>query len=137
MSRCLALLLICGLFSHCSIYKAVTSPVSLPLERVHVGAQRSDVIAVLGAPTSIDLESRERIETYNFVHGNTGASKLRIFPYVFADIFTIGLAELVLWPLEMTMPKLLEGQAVVVYTPEDVARTVTIRKRDGTPWPEN
>jgi hypothetical protein len=137
MYRPIALLLIGGLLTNCSIYKAATAPPPVPLERVHAGAPRSQVMSVLGGPKTSEVSNEERIDVYEFIDGNTGASKLRIVPYIAADLFTLFLAELVLWPLELAVLQGSEGRAIVTYGPEDVAKGVQITKRDGTPWRSN
>jgi hypothetical protein len=42
-------------------------------------------------------------------------SKFRVIPYLGADVFTLGLAEIILWPLEMTVMKDATCQAVATY----------------------
>jgi hypothetical protein len=137
MNRTIALLLIGGVLSNCSIYKAATAPPSVPLERVHAGIARSQIMSVLGTPKTTEVLNDQRVEVYEFVDGHGSASKLRIIPYVAADFFTLGLAELVLWPLEIAVLQGSEGRAVVTYGPQDIAKGVEITKRDGTPWRSN
>jgi len=135
MRLIIALLLMAFAAPGCSIYKAATAPPSVAVDIVKVGSTRPQVMSVLGTPKTTDVaKSNERTEVYEFIDGNNGASKLRIVPYIAADLFTIGLAELVLWPLELTALQGSEGRAVVTYDQEDRARTVLITKRDGTPW---
>jgi hypothetical protein len=67
------------------------------LDNVKVGSTRPEVLSVFGMPKASDVEQEERTEIFEFVDGNNGASKLRIIPYVAAEVFTLGLAELVLW----------------------------------------
>ena len=135
MRLIIALLLMGFAARGCSIYKAATAPPSVPVDQVKVGSTRPQVMSVFGTPKTSDVaKANERTEVYEFIDGNHGASKLRIVPYVAADLFTIGLAELVLWPLELTALQGSEGRAVVTYDQEDRARTVLITKRDGTPW---
>ena len=135
MRQIIALLLMTSAAPSCSIYKAATAPPSVPVDIVKVGSTRPQVMSVFGTPKTSDVaKSNERTEVYEFIDGNNGASKLRIVPYIAADLFTIGLAELVLWPLELTALQGSEGRAVVTYDQEDRARTVLITRRDGSPW---
>ena len=90
---------------------------------------------MFGTPKSSDVvQSNERTDVYEFIDGNHGASKLRIIPYIGADLVTIGLAELVLWPLELAALQGSEGRAVVTYDQENRAKTVLVTKKDGSPW---
>jgi hypothetical protein len=78
--------------------------------------------------------SNERTDMYEFIDGNHGASKLRIIPYIGADFFTLGLAELVLWPMEIALLQGSEGRAVVTFDQDNKAKSVMVTRRDGTPW---
>jgi hypothetical protein len=139
MLRTMALLLIGGLLTNCSIYMAATAPNPVPLEQLHAGMPRTHVIAVLGTPKTTEVVNEERIEMYEFIDGHPSASKLRIVPYIAADFFTLFLAELVLWPLELAVLQGSEGRAVVTYgqQDQDIAKGIQITKRDGTPWRSN
>jgi hypothetical protein len=135
MRLIIALLLMATAAPGCSIYKAATAPSSVPVNNVKVGSTRPEVMSVFGMPKSSDVaQANERTDVYEFIDGNHGASKLRIVPYVAADFFTIGLAELILWPVELSVLQGSEGRAVVTYDQENRVRTVLVTKKDGTPW---
>ena len=87
---------------------------------------------MFGTPKSSDVvQSNERTDVYEFIDGNDDAAKLRIIPYIGADFFTGGLAELVLWPLELATMQGSEGRAVVTYDQENRAKTVLVTKKTG------
>jgi hypothetical protein len=135
MRLLMALLLIAAAAQGCSIYKAATAPPSVAVDNVKAGSTRAEVMSVFGMPKSSDVvQSNERTDVYEFIDGNSGAAKLRIIPYIGADLFTLGLAELVLWPVELSVLQGSEGRAVVTYDQENKAKTVMVTKRDGTPW---
>jgi outer membrane protein assembly factor BamE (lipoprotein component of BamABCDE complex) len=135
MRLIIALLLMATTAPGCSIYKAATAPPSVPVDAVKVGSTRFEVMSVFGLPRSTEVgQTNERTDVFEFIDGNSQASKLRIVPYVAADLFTIGLAELVLWPVELSLLQGSEGRAVVTFDQENRAKTVQITKRDGTPW---
>lgn len=111
MKILMALIFIASVTQGCSIYKAATA-----------------------LPKSSDLSESYRTEVYEFIDGNHGATKLRIIPYFGADFFTLGLAEVVLWPMELALLQGSEGRAVVTYDQDNRAKTVIVTKKDGTPW---
>ena len=130
-----AALLITRATPGCSIYKAATAPPPVAVDNVKVGSTRAEAMSVFGMPKNSDFtQSNERTDVYEFIDGNSDATKLRIIPYIGADFFTLGLAELVLWPMEVALLQGSEGRAVVTYDQDNKAKTVTVTKRDGTPW---
>jgi outer membrane protein assembly factor BamE (lipoprotein component of BamABCDE complex) len=119
----------------CSIYKAATAPPPVAVDNIKVGSTRAEALAVFGMPKTTDFaQPNDRTDVYEFVDGNHSASKLRIIPYVGADVFTLGLAELVLWPMEIALLQGSEGRAVVTFDQDNRVKTVMVTKRDGTPW---
>ena len=135
MRLLMALLLMATAAQGCSIYKAATAPPSVAVDNVKVGSTRAEVMSVFGTPKSSDVvQSNERTDVYEFIDGNHGAAKMRIIPYIAADLYTAGLAELVLWPLELATMQGSEGRAVVTYDQENRAKTVMVTKKDGSPW---
>ena len=93
-------------------------------------------MSVFGLPKTSDMVvSNERTDIYEFIDGNNEASKLRIIPYIGADFFTLGIAELVLWPMEIALLQGSEGRAVVTFDQDNKAKSVMVTRKDGTPWP--
>jgi outer membrane protein assembly factor BamE (lipoprotein component of BamABCDE complex) len=131
----MTLLLIATVAPGCSIYKAATAPPPVPVDIIKAGSSRAEVMSVFGLPKTSDMAtSNERTDVYEFIDGNNEASKLRIIPYIGADVFTLGVAELVLWPMEIALLQGSEGRAVVTFDQENKAKSVMVTKRDGTPW---
>lgn len=118
----------------CSIYKAATAPLPVAVERVRVGSNRAEVVSVLGTPKLSDVLDGQRTDMFEFTSGYHEASKSRILLYVAGDVFTIGLAELIFWPIELAFLDGTHGRAVTTYGPDNIVRTVNITKKDGTPW---
>jgi hypothetical protein len=118
----------------CSIYKAATAPPPVAVDRVTVGTSRAEVMSVFGSPKNTDSAISGKTDIYEFIDGNNGASKLRILPYIAADVFTLGLAELVLWPLELSVLQGSEGRAVVTFDADNVAKVVKVTEKNGSPW---
>lgn len=119
----------------CSIYKAANAPGPLAIEEVKVGKNRDAVISVLGMPrTSETSAMNERTDMHEFINGYPSGSKSRILIYIAGDLFTLGLAELIFWPIEMAALQGDEGRAVVRYDQHNIATNVIITNRDGSPW---
>jgi len=118
----------------CSIYKAATAPPPIALENVKVGTNRINVVGTLGVPKSTETKNEQRIDVFEFVDGSPSASKARIMIYIAGDLFSIGLSELLFWPLELGLGQGTDGRAVVTYGMDDVAKAVLLTKADGTPW---
>jgi hypothetical protein len=90
----------------CSVSAALKQPTRANIEGIGPGTPRTEVITRVGVPklteTSPDGKKEDHFE---FQSGFHGASKLRAIPYLAADIFTLGLAEIILWPIELTLMK--------------------------------
>ena len=121
---------LCG----CSIYKAATAPTPVALEDVAPGANRIHIVGALGVPKSTETKNNTRIDVHEFVDGSDSATKARIVLYIAGDVFTIGLAELVFWPMELGFGQGTGGRAVVTYGMDDIAKSVLLTKLDGSPW---
>src|SRR5690349_4133107 len=90
--------------SACSIYKAASQPGPADLEGIGTGTPRQTLISKVGAPKFSDIDPHGRKQDmFEFESGMHSASKARIILYAAADVFTLGLAELVLWPVELTV----------------------------------
>ena len=136
MKGMLALLVVAiGILTQgCSIYKAATAPPPVAFDRIKVGADRTDVISVLGLPKSTEALDGQRTDMFEFTDGYSSATKSRIALYVAGDVFTLGLAELIFWPMELAVLNGDEGRAVTTYGTDNIVRTVQITKKNGMPW---
>lgn len=84
----------------CSIYQATHAPAPVEYKQVIVGSTRTETIARLGYPKMTDQKNNLKTDSFDFLDGYNTASKARIILYLAGDIFTIGLAELIFWPIE-------------------------------------
>jgi hypothetical protein len=135
MMRLLMALLLMAIASQgCSIYKAATAPPPVEVERVRVGADRTDVISVFGTPKVTEVTNGQRTDMFEFKSGYNQASKSRILLYIAGDFFTAGLSELVFWPLELAWLDGTEGRAVATYGSDNKVQIVKITTKDGKPW---
>lgn len=100
----------------CSVFKAASQDGPADLSGIGVGTPRNELISRLGAPKiATTTPTGEMQDYFEFQSGMHQAAKLRILPYLAADVFTLGLAELVLWPLEMSVMDAATCTGIAVY----------------------
>ena len=118
--------------SACSVYKAATQAPPADLKGIGVGTPRQEVIQRLGAPKFSDTDSQGRKQdSFEFQSGMHGASKARIIPYLAADIVTLTLAEIILWPMELTVMESAICNGFATYDPSQKVETWKVSKKDG------
>lgn len=118
--------------SACSVYKAASQPGPADLTGLGVGSPRLDVITKLGAPKFSDADPQgKKQDTFEFQSGLHQASKVRIILYLAADVFTLTLAEIILWPLELTVLERATCIAVVTYDQSHTVETWSVTKKGG------
>ena len=116
----------------CSVYKASTQPPPTDLTGIGVGTPRGQLIARLGAPKFSDTDPEgQKQDTFEFDSGFHSASKVRIIPYLAADVVTLGLAELVLWPLELTVMDKAKCIGMATYDKTQKVNTWNVSQKDG------
>ena len=119
----------------CSVSRVFSSPPPVEVERVKVGESRNTIITVLGTPKTTETKpDQSKLDMYEFVDGHSGASKLRAIVYIAGDLFTIGLSELVFWPIELAAGNGTAGRAIVNYGMDDLAKSVLLTRANGKPW---
>lgn len=118
----------------CSIGRVFSSPPPVEVERVKVGESRNNIISVLGTPKTTETKPDSKMDIYEFVDGHSGASKLRAIIYIAGDFFTLGLSELLFWPIELATGNGTAGRAIVDYGMDDIAKSVLLTRADGKPW---
>jgi len=97
-------LIISACLSGCSAYKALSQPGPADLSGIGIGTPRQEIFSRLGAPKMVDAAANgDKQDIFEFQSGMHQASKIRAVFYAAADVFTFGLAELILWPVEITM----------------------------------
>jgi hypothetical protein len=102
--------------SACSVYKAVTQPPPADLIGLSIGTPREEVIGRLGVPKLSETDpAGKKHDLFKFESGLSQGSKARIIPYLAADAITLGLAKLILWPMELTVLERAECIAKVTY----------------------
>lgn len=87
--------------SGCSVYMAAKQPRAKDLSVLKEGTPRSHVIAELGAPVWSGDKSGSKVDVFAFTQGySAGAKAGRAFFHGAADVFTLGLWEVVGTPVE-------------------------------------
>jgi hypothetical protein len=116
--------------SACSVYKASTQPGPADLQGLGIGVLRQQVIARLGAPKFSDVDPQGRKQDmFEFQSGFHQGSKARVILYLAADFFTLGLAELILWPVELTVMERAACIANATYDQSHKVETWSVTKK--------
>ena len=85
----------------CSVYKASTQAGVKDLTVLKEGTPRALVISEFGVPTVTEQRNGKRVEFYNFKQGyHTSTKAARALFHGAADVFTLGLWEVVGTPIE-------------------------------------
>ena len=122
------------MLSGCSVARVFSSPPPVDVEKVKVGEQRNTIISVLGTPKTSEVKQDLRTDVYEFVDGHSSGSKVRAVLYIAGDFFTLGLAELLFWPIELAAGNGTAGRAIVDYGMDDIAKKILLTQSDGKPW---
>ena len=118
--------------SACSVYKAATQPPPADLQGIGVGTPRQHIIQRLGAPKFSDTDAQGRKQdSFEFQSGMHGASKARIILYLAADVVTLTLAEIILWPMELTVMERAVCNGFATYDQSQKVETWNVSKKGG------
>ena len=116
----------------CSVYKAGTQPGPADLAGIGVGTPRQELIMRLGAPKFSDINPAGRKEdAFEFSSGLHQASKARIILYLAADLITLCLAEIILWPMELTVMERATCNGFAAYDEAHKVETWKVSQKDG------
>lgn len=118
--------------SACSISAALKQPPPADLQGIGVGTPRMEIISRLGPPNFSDTDAQgKRQDSFEFQSGMHGASKTRVILYIAGDLVTLGLAELLFWPLELTLMKSATCTAHAMYDSSLKAETWNLKQKEG------
>ena len=85
----------------CSVYMAAKQPPEKNLDVMTVGTPRRLVLAELGQPVASETRDGKKVDVFSFVQGySKGAKTGRALFHGVADVFTLGLWEVVGTPTE-------------------------------------
>ena len=135
MKNVVLTLTLCSLMltqSACSVYKVLTQPPPADLAGIGPGTARQEIIMKLGAPKFTDSDSQgKKQDTFEFQSGMHGATKLRAILYLAADVFTLTLAELILWPMELTLMERATCTGLATYDQDQKVETWKVGQTSG------
>ena len=86
----------------------------------------------LGAPkfSDTDPEGRKQ-DSFEFYSGFHSGSKVRVILYLAADVVTLTLAELILWPMELTVMEKATCQGYAIYDSSHKVVEWKVSQKDG------
>ncbi len=115
-------------FSGCAVYMAANQPDKRDVSVLQEGTYRGKVLAELGQPVSTETRDGQRVDVFNFVQGYSDGAKVgRAALHAAADVFTLGLWEVVGTPIEAVADGS-EVQVEVFYDAEDNVKEVKALK---------
>jgi hypothetical protein len=86
----------------------------------------------LGAPKFSDTDTQgKKQDTFEFQSGFHQGTKLRAIFYLAADVFTLTLAELILWPMELTLMERATCNGLATYDLDQKVETWKVSKTGG------
>lgn len=131
MKKLTTTLVILTTLNGCASYQAMQQPSPADLEGVGPGASRQVLINKLGAPKLTDnAADGKKQDIFEFQSGYSPVSKLRVIPYLAADVFSAFLSELVFWPLELTAMSAATCTGVATYDANYKVSTWAVKKKD-------
>ena len=121
---------LCTLFiTGCSTVMAAHQPGKKDLNVLSAGMPRDSVIAEIGSPVDTQTENGKKVDIFKFVQGYSQANKtVRTIGHGVADVFTLGLWEVVGTPAEATF----HGEDIAVkvtYDAQDKVQDVAYLKK--------
>ncbi len=111
--------------SGCSVVMATRQPDKKDLTVLDEGTPRNQVVAELGAPILTEEKDGNKVDTFAFVQGYSKGSRTgRAVFHGIADVFTLGLWEVVGTPIE-SIASGTDMKIEVVYDENDLVMSVT------------
>ena len=126
----ITIIVLTGLLTGCSVFMAAKQPSKKNLNVLTVGYPRALLIAEFGSPINTDFKDGNRTDIFSFRQGySKGAKTARAVGHGVADVFTLGLWEVVGTPTEAVFDG--EETAVeVTYDSNDkVIRSSVLKKK--------
>lgn len=120
-------LILMSIGNGCSVYMAAKQPEKKNLDVLSVGTPRSLVLAEIGQPQATEMKDGKRVDIFSFIQGySKGAKAGRAFWHGAADVFTLGLWEVVGTPTESIFTGERVAYEVTYSTNNKVEKVVTL-----------
>ena len=88
--------------SGCSVFMAAQQPTAKNVELFKVGTSRNELLTEFGAPFISEETQGKKVEIFIFTQGYSKATKAgRVIFHTAADVFTLGLWEIIGTPTEL------------------------------------
>lgn len=99
---CVLLIVCCMSFSGCAVVMAARQPDKKNLKILNVGTPRNNVLAEFGSPAGTETDPQgNKVDIFRFKQGfDTATKATRSLVHDVADVFTLGLWEVVGTPAE-------------------------------------
>ena len=119
------MLSVCVFFSGCAVYMAANQPGNKNMDLLKAGMPRDSIMAEFGAPVNTETKDGEKTDIYRFRQGySQGEKAFRSVGHGVADVFTLGLWEVIGTPAEATFNG--KDMAVkIIYDRNDKVKEVT------------
>ncbi len=115
----------------CSVVMAAKQPGKKDLSVLKPGTSRGIVLAELGQPTATEMQNGTRVDIFSFVQGYDKVNKgVRTAGHAVADVFTLGLWEVVGTPTEMIFDGDKVAYQVKYNRSDEVAEAVLLRRKN-------
>jgi hypothetical protein len=117
----------------CSVFSALNSAPYVDYEQVKVGESRMRVSEIIGPPKTSAKEGADNhlMDYHEFKSGTPGLTRLRVLGYLAGDFFTIGLSEIVFWPVELGLLQAKDYKGHVTYDTQERVNGYRIVGDDG------
>jgi hypothetical protein len=104
----------------CSIGSALGQPAFVDFKEFEVGTPRMRVTEIIGPPKASTQQPPDNhlLDYHEFKSGTPGATRLRAVGYIVGDVLTLGLAEIIFWPMELTIAKPRDFKGHIAYDTE-------------------
>lgn len=132
LKRIFGLLFAIQILGGCSAYMAATADNPRDLDILKPGTSRAAVLAEFGTPIVVVNEPGERYDVFKFVQGRSdGSNAARAFLYGTAAVFTLGVSEAVMTPLEAAAGDQGEIKLKVTYSGDALLKAELL---NGSTW---
>jgi hypothetical protein len=113
------------------VHHALNVPGPVEYKNINLGNSKENIYYTLGNPKLIDKKDNIEINYYEFIDGYHDVFKLRVIPYIIWGASTIGLSEILFYPIEK---ELLDGKqcnAKIIYNSNGKIINYNITDKNG------